>query len=132
MISKGRDNRNNQPKGEDNCNAKMTEEKVIALRWDYIAGMSRNDLATKYELRPQSVPDLIGGRSWRHITGGPTMDQLRAARRFKVGAKLSREQAISIRARLDVGESASAIATEFNMNASTILDIKHRRTWRDL
>lgn len=75
-------------KGEAVTNAKMTNEKVIKLRLDYVAGVPKQELVSRYGCTQSSISDYIGGRSWKHLLGEngcPTLKQLKAeaARRVR-------------------------------------------------
>jgi len=132
MIAKGRDNRSNNPRGEENGCSKMTTEGVIALREAYIAGASRKEMAVRFELSELSISDYVLGRSWRHVTDGPTREALAAEseRRKKIGAKITKEVAEEIRRRLGAGELGKDLAVEYGIHKATISDIRQCKIWR--
>jgi hypothetical protein len=57
-------------RGERNAGAKVTGEQVIAIRERFAAGELREVLAAEYGITPDSIGDIVSGRSWRHV-GGP-------------------------------------------------------------
>jgi hypothetical protein len=93
MDAKGR-RVSNGPKvrGELNCNAKLTDAAVIAIRTAYVAGETTLDLANRYEINRRSIPDILSGKSWRHIlgaNGSPGLLELKAARRSKRSSRIA-------------------------------------------
>ena len=55
-------------KGSDHQNAKITEDKVIALRADYAAGgYSQLDIANKYGLGLTTAHKIISRKTWLHV-----------------------------------------------------------------
>lgn len=125
----------NTPYGADNCNAKLTDDHVIAIRRAYISGEHRDSIAARYGLSPRSIPDLVSGKSWKHlfVEGAPTLDELKAAskRNQKPGAKVTQDIAYEIRRRLSNGELGKDLATEFGIHKATVSDIKLRKIWPD-
>lgn len=122
----------NPRRGEDNTQSKLTAADVVALRQDYIAGMPRKEIAAKFGLSPYSVNDYVSGRSWRHITEGPSEAELRGARRLKIGAKISPDDVRDIKRRIAAGETGISIAALYNVHKATISNIKTGKTWRDI
>jgi hypothetical protein len=129
-IAKGRARYGHMP-GSANGNAILTNEAVISLRRDYIAGMDLAGLAKKYGVSRKSLTDYTSGKSWQHLLDVPgvTLADLRAAKREKPGAKITAEVAAEIRRRLEAGETGRALAREFGIHFATVSDIKHRRIW---
>lgn len=135
MLQKGRLNRTTQPRGEDNCNATMTSERVIGLRKDYVAGLPLSDLIQNYGVTERSINDYTGGRSWKHllgVDGSPTLEQLKVecARRRRNCARLNKETADEIRKRLSAGELGRDLAVEYGVHKATISDIRQNKIWR--
>lgn len=122
-------------KGETNPFSKLTDAAVIEIRRAYIAGEHRDTIAARYDLSPLSIPDLISGKSWRHlfVAGSPTLDELRAAtkRNKKTNAKVTQAIAEKIRRRLSNGELGKDLAVEYGIHKATISDIKLRKIWAD-
>jgi len=132
MLSKGRGNHKGAP-GTSNGNALLTDAQVIALRRDYIAGLPRTELAWKHGVPLASLSDYTNGKAWRHllgVPGAPSAADLDAAKRHTPSAKITREIAETIRARLANGETGRALAREFGVHFATISDIKRRKIWR--
>jgi hypothetical protein len=124
----------NTPKGEANCNAIRTDAQVIAMRQDYVSGMSIADLCRLHSVNPASLRDYTLGRSWKHVFSAadcPSLDAIKAEaqRRKKTGSKINQTKADQIRARLASGETGRALAREFGIHFATVSDIKHRRIW---
>jgi hypothetical protein len=54
-------------RGEANPRAKHTEEKVLAVRRDYAAGIKPSVLAARYGVTATWVYAVTGHRMWKHI-----------------------------------------------------------------
>lgn len=54
--------------GEDNYNAKMTEEKVLQLRKERLCGVSAKQLSEKYGIKKITVYQIISNRTWKNIS----------------------------------------------------------------
>jgi hypothetical protein len=53
--------------GVKNCNAKMTPERVRAMRAEYAAGATQTALAEQYGLRQATVWAIVNQKTWRHV-----------------------------------------------------------------
>lgn len=127
----------NTPKGEANCNAKMTADAVIKLRQRYVAGDALSDLVRDFGCTETSLKDYTTGRSWKHVLGKdgcPTWEDLKAegARRRRNSAILCADEVIAIRAAIAGGESNKSIALRYGLKPKTISDIKTRKNWADV
>lgn len=113
----------------------LPDAKVISLLRDYIAGLGHREIAAKYGISVRSVPDFTGGssRAWLHGKHGcPSLEELKAAKNRKPGAKVTTEIAIEIRRRLASGELGKDLAQEYGLHKATISDIKLRKIWADV
>lgn len=63
-VAKGR---NGDTKGEKNSQAKMTSEKVIAMRLDRQTGLTWELLSKKYNISICQARQICVGRWWKHI-----------------------------------------------------------------
>lgn len=116
-------------------NMLVSDSSVIALLKDYIAGMSRAEIASKYGISVRSVPDFTGGKSraWLHGKHGcPTLEELKKAKNLKPGALLTAEKVREIRERIASGEQGKLLAEEYGVHKATISDIKLRKIWKDI
>ncbi|APE17089.1 hypothetical protein BOH72_19405 [Mycobacterium sp. WY10] len=53
--------------------AKLTDDEVRAIRADYADGKwTRKDLAYIYDISVAAINSVLGGRSYTHVTTGPT------------------------------------------------------------
>lgn len=121
-------------RGEEQANAKLTNEQVIRMRCDYISGAKNAELAERYGLSPNSVQDITLGRSWTHllgVDGAPSLADLkaRAAVARKATAKITQEDATEIRRRLAAGEMGKDLAVEYGIHKATVSDIKLGKIW---
>lgn len=121
--------------GEDNPNAIMTDESVIGLRRDYVAGVPLDVLFSKYDVTRNTIHEYTSGRRWKHllgVDGSPTLEELKAecARRRRNSARLNQEKADEIRKRLAAGEQGKDLAVEYGVHKATISDIRQNKIWR--
>ncbi len=122
--------------GETNPSSLVTESIVIELRRDYVAGISLDEISSKYGVSRISLTDYTTGRSWKHILGKggcPTFEELKTEnrRRRRNNAHLSQKIAHEIRAKLEAGALGKNLAIEYGVSKATISDIKLRKIWAD-
>jgi hypothetical protein len=69
MMAKGRHrcDTSNTARGENQGHAKLTEEKVIAMRAEFVAGSSKAHLAEKYGVSLPNVYHVIARNTWKHF-----------------------------------------------------------------
>lgn len=65
-----RDAKGRQARGERQSKAKLTEERVVALRLARAAGVMTRDLAREFGISQWNVCFICQGRGWKHV-GGP-------------------------------------------------------------
>jgi hypothetical protein len=61
----------NTPKGETHPHAKLTEEKITAIKQAFIKRNTRkqpayNELAAQYNVHPKTISTIILGKVWQH------------------------------------------------------------------
>ena len=54
--------------GDENVNARLTDDTVRAIRADRAAGMNLVPLAEKYAVGYSTVRDVVTGRTWAHVS----------------------------------------------------------------
>ena len=59
--------RGQMPKGEQKCNAILTEEKVREIRVKYKAGAYQRELAAEYGVSPDTIRSCVNRKSWKHV-----------------------------------------------------------------
>lgn len=62
MRRKGR-----QKKGEAMNTARLTSEKVLAIRASYHSGVSRRELALAHSVHKTTIDDVVNGVTWSHV-----------------------------------------------------------------
>ena len=122
--------------GEDNPTSRMTDEQVISIRRDYVAGKSTSEIAVDYGIPKFSAKELVADRRWTHLLHIPgiTANDLkqRGYTNTRSFAKITPEIASEIRKRLARGETGKSLAAEYGLTPPTISNIKHRKIWRDV
>lgn len=68
----------NPPKGEKVWNQTLTEEKVREIWRLHLTGLTTFRIAELVGAKQHAVADVCRGRSWRHLPGAPTLEQLKA------------------------------------------------------
>lgn len=122
----------NPARGEKHRLSKVSDDTVLSLRREYVAGASVVSLAARYGILVNSVSEYVGGRSWTHLNDlAPSLAELRAerSRRMKSAAKITMADAEEIRRRLASGERGIDLAAEFGLSRATISNIKLRQIW---
>lgn len=114
-------------KGEEHYNAKLNEQAVADIRDEIRAGARPIDLVDKYGISISVICKVARGESWGHVPGAITEDELPS-----LAMKLRKPDVISIRQRVWNGESASAIAKEFDVDISVITDVTIGKTWENV
>lgn len=121
-------------KGEQIATSRLTGEDVIGIRTDYCSGVALDAICAKYGIQRSSIKDYTSGRSWKHLLQdprSPSLETLKAesARRRRSSARLTANDASTIRLRLNSGETGRALAREYGVHYATISDIKNNRIW---
>lgn len=119
-------------KGTRNGNSKITDDdaREIVRRWQ--SGELRYQISRHFKITPESVGNIVGGRTWRHATGlSPTpKDQDRwQARGERNHSKLTRDDVLHIVSRCRAGESRRAVARAFKVSSPTVMGIMAGRIW---
>lgn len=93
-------------------------------------GLAKKEIAKKYGISIMSISDYVSGKSWKHLTDGPSLEELRSAKRKTPAAKINKQIADQIRTRLAAGELGKDLAVEFGVHKATVSDIKCGKVWR--
>lgn len=56
-------------KGEKNSQAKLTENEVLEILNDSVAGVPQQEIAVKYNVDRSTISLIKTGRTWSHVTG---------------------------------------------------------------
>jgi len=71
--------RDTQPKGGEVWNQTLTEEQVRKIwRLHLAGGMTTGQIAEAVGAKQHVVADVARGRSWRHLEGAPSVDELKS------------------------------------------------------
>lgn len=62
-----RDNKGRQAKGQKHGRSKITEEDVIMIRKQYLAGFNVNELANLFPIGASQIGKIINGGYWKHV-----------------------------------------------------------------
>lgn len=65
--NRDRTEKGRSPRGSNHAHAKLTEEKVKALRDEAKGGISQRKLANKYDLNRKTVFSIVHNMTWRHV-----------------------------------------------------------------
>src|SRR5690606_29250212 len=87
-------------------NTRLTATQVISLLRDYVDGVPRKAIISRYGLRDSSLDSYTSGKAWTHLhgkNGCPTLKELEAAKRRKPNARINADTARIIRQRLAAG-----------------------------
>lgn len=131
-LAKGRRRFMPDQRGEHNRNAKLTPDIVQAIRNSYGEGSSRETVARRFCISPQTVSDVSRGRSWAHIPGAtPDAFRLRRARgENHPNAKMTERAVRRIRQLHEAGMTFQAIALRMRLSPTMTGLIARRIAWR--
>lgn len=108
--------------GENVPTSKMTTDQVAQLRGLYESGWTLYDLAPRFGLAPQTVSNIVRGKTWKHVR--PT-DPAKVRRGFRM---LTKEQVTKIRQRHAAGVSQRRLAKDYSVSPAAICLIVNRKT----
>jgi len=63
-----RDEKNRQPRGEQNGQSKLTDDDVPRIRRDYADDMTMKEIAKKFGVWPSTIYYVLRGVTWKHVT----------------------------------------------------------------
>jgi hypothetical protein len=120
-------------RGSNHVHSLLVEEDIPEIRSLYRGGVGYKEIAEKYEVNPETIRNVLLGRSWAHVPDplGPIV--MRRKGPSSVGSNLSRldwEQAAEIRGHHAAGLSYARIAALYDVDKCTVRDIVKERTWR--
>lgn len=136
-------NKNPNPRrGEEVKTSTLTNEIVRQIWAMHMDGKSVTEISEAVNRSKDAVYDVCRGRSWRHLSDAPTIEELRRGgvprgynqydaydgdpRDISHKTKLSRDEIAEIRKHRKSGLSSRQIAIMFNVSGPTI-----RRLWHD-
>jgi hypothetical protein len=111
-----------QPRGENTCNAVLTEFQVLELRKQAITQSNRS-LARKYNLTSGVVTSAIKGKTWAHLPGWVSKPQ--------GNFSLTEEIVLELR-RLAATYTNRSLARKFNLSFNTVHAAVSGVTWKHL
>jgi hypothetical protein len=131
MVAKSR-----QARGEGVGNVTLTESDVIAIREELAkGGIKYGELAKKYGVDTHTIYSINIGGHWRHLLPEDYVpaDGYIARGEEHGRAILTEDQVRQVRQLCASGLFPNVeLAEMFNVSASTIGDIKKRRSWKHL
>lgn len=120
-------------RGTERPNAVLTEEVVRDIRAQYRAGFRYKEIAAELAVNPETVRNVLTGRTWSHV---PDPEGPIALRRpgpdpdAAVNTRLDWESVAAIRAGRAAGRTYADLAREHGVDRCTVRDILKGRTWR--
>lgn len=115
----------NRPRGEGHYSAKLEAADVLEMRRMYAeTKIPLAEIASQFGVGYGTAEKAIRGATWKHL--GPIQKVTKRA------AKLAPDTVIEIRKLRASGTSVAGLATQFGLSYHTVIDIVHRRTWKDL
>lgn len=123
------------PQGDQVWNQSLTEELVRKVWALHFEGKSGPEISSILGVKKHPVIDVCRGRSWRHLSDAPSIEDLKAAgvtrgfNQFSRGgntrdlhstAKLSSAQVVEIKKLFDEGHNWRDIASQYNVSKCTV------------
>lgn len=116
--------------GEKQHLAKLTQSDVEAIRSEYQAGATQEELAEKYKVHRRTIGRAIRGTHWKQVdTPLPENSNFRHGTAVSL-SKLDDDKVRQIRQLLKDGQSLDSIAQQFDVHLSAIWSIKAGKTWK--
>lgn len=127
------------PKGEAVHNSKLTEPVVRKIWQMHLAGRNASDIAASVGHSAAAVYDVCRGRSWRHLSDAPSLEDLKAGgvqrgfnqfssggdtRALNPNTKIPSSEIPSILSRIEAGETLQSIGETYGVLKSAIWRIK--------
>jgi plasmid maintenance system antidote protein VapI len=110
--------------GTSHPRARLTEANVLDIRCQYANGVPTRNIAEQYSIPRSRVSSIATGKSWKHLPGA-----VENIRKPFVPNRLSKADALKIRAMREAGSTYKEIAKALGVSTSTIADIVTGRTW---
>lgn len=114
--------------GSRNPNARLGVRQISRIRSRSAEPLSH--LAADFGISSSQVLRVINGESWGHIAGSKDKPRVHVADGVNPNQRLMEQQVLEIRRRSD--EPSPALAVEFGISESQILNIIHGRSWKHL
>lgn len=130
--------KNRHARGSSIGNSVMTEKHVLEIRKMRISGSTYKEISQKYGYSWDLVRKVCKNEGWQHVPLGQESAKIPQFRgNYKKGSnspssKIKESDVIAIRKMLEDGHKIKNIAKDFSVSASTICDIKSKRTWAHL
>lgn len=129
------------PQGEGVHNSKLTEPVVREIWRLHLHGKNASEIAASVGYSVATVYDVCRGRSWRHLEGAPSIEELKAGgvkrgaynqfsnggdtRALNPRTKIPSSEIPAILARIDAGETLQSIGTSYGVQKTAIWRIKN-------
>ena len=131
------DRRSNMPHmvGENNRNAKLTDEQVLQIHARHEAGERADTLSIAYGVSVKSVNLIARGGTHSHLNLKNISRGRRPPRKAgesNQGAKLDEAKAREAYRRVVAGEKCADVASDYGVKSAAISNIVTGATWRDL
>jgi hypothetical protein len=142
-ISKGRPGPSNQPTGEKNNHAKLTEPQIKDIVDLYKSGLVASEIAIIYGVEKSTICRITSGKGWRKVTSGVKYDRVAprvaphlAAIASKPGilngrAKITEDDVRNIRLEYAQGGVRQVdLASKYGLAQAVVSMIIRRATWK--
>lgn len=131
---KDKTSKNRQAKGSKIGSSILTEEIVLEIRKMRLSGKEYEEIANHFCLQWDLVRKICKSNLWTHVPLLEETKKMKQIRKNAVGSKcgsskLNEKQVKEIKILLKQGVKGKQIAFQFNVDQSTICDIKQGRCW---
>lgn len=109
--------------------AKLTEDRVTEVLRRYEAGESQTQVARAVGVSRSAVRSLLIQRTWRRASAGSA--SATPPRWERCRKKLTPDQALEIRRRVEAGELQANVGRDFGVSQSMVSGIVRGRSWRE-
>lgn len=112
-------------RGEDAPMARFTDKQVMAIRR---STKRVGELAVKYKTSTTVISNILSGKTWSHLPEAKEHTGKRRLGEMNGSAKLTREQAVSIR---NSSLSGKQLAAMYGVSDALIYHIKSNKIWKE-
>lgn len=115
--------------GENSVHSKVSEEDVIKIIQRLVNGDSCKDIALSLNISRRLINDIRLKNTWKYLSKDITFPKTSRSGDSNGYNKLTKEQVIEIKYKLNVGKNGYEIAKDYNVTSACISNIKNNKSW---
>lgn len=128
--------KNRQGKGSKMNKGKLVESQVLEIRKMRISEKKYREIADEFNISQDLVKIICKNKSWKHVELGEKSKLVKPQNKNRIptknAAKLNENDVKDIKYLISIGKRGADLARKYNVTKTTISDIKHKRSWKDV